>query len=64
MIEIDYKKHKKNKHDFIVLPCVAFYIMFLFYQHGSEYIRKVSLLGSSPNTLLLWIGVGGFSGAT
>lgn len=29
----------------------------VFYQHGSEYIRKVSLLGASPNTLFLGMGI-------
>lgn len=29
----------------------------VFYQHGSEYIRKVSFLGTSPNTLFLCMGI-------
>lgn len=31
--------------------------MCFFYQHGSEYIRKVSLLGTSPNKLFLCMGI-------
>lgn len=59
-IKLDYKKLKGKKKRFHqVTLYVEFYIMcfFFFYQHGSEYIRKVSLLGTSPNKLLLCMGI-------
>lgn len=54
-IKLDYKKLKgKKKEISSSYPLSLSSTSCVFYQHGSEYIRKVSLLGTSPNTLLLW----------
>lgn len=56
-IKLDYKKLKGEKKDFIKLPSMLSSTSCVFYQHGSEYIRKVSLLGTSPNKLFLCMGI-------
>lgn len=50
-IKLDYKNQRRGKKCHQVPLYVDFYVMC---QHGSEYIRKVSLLGTSPDTLFLW----------
>ncbi len=61
-IKLDYKKlkrggEKKKKKDFIKFISMLSSTSCVFYQHGSEYIRKVSLLGASPNILFLGLGI-------
>lgn len=58
-IKLDYKNRRGRKKDFIKFPTMLISISCVFYQHGSEYIRKVSLLGTSPNTLFLGMGITG-----
>lgn len=55
-IKLDYKNWR-GKKDFIKFPSKLSSTSCVFYQHGSEYIRKVSLLGTSPNTLFLGMGI-------
>lgn len=54
-IKLDYKNLRGGKMS-SSSPSMLSSTSCVFHQHGSEYIRKVSLLGTSPNTLFLCMG--------
>lgn len=54
LIEIKLLQKQKGgekKKDFINFPSMLISKSCVFHQHGSDYIRKVFLLGTGPNTL-------------
>lgn len=60
-IKLDYKngRGKKKKKGFMEFPSMSIPKSCVSYQHGSDYIKKVSLLGTGPNPLCLGHGNGG-----
>lgn len=50
-IKLLQKQKGEKKKDFIKFPSMLISKSCVFHQHGSDYIRKVSSLGTGPNTL-------------